>query len=177
MITRHTARRHRRGYSLIETVVVVGAVTIVLSLCGLILHGMLRLDRAGRGQFDDSATIGRLSRQFREDVHAAATVETPVSKNVPRMLTLKRDNLAIEYRAEGPWLTRTERGDDGKARNREGYRVDRIGPVKFVVKRPLVNLTLDRMPEKTVGFPHPAIRIDAELGKDALLGQPVEAKP
>ena len=55
------------GFTLIETVLVVGAISVILGLCGGLLHVMLRLDRAGRAHLVETATVGRLARQFRQD--------------------------------------------------------------------------------------------------------------
>jgi type II secretory pathway component PulJ len=59
------------GYALIEIVLAIGAVAIVLGMCAGMLHVLLRLDRTGRSHVVETAAIGRLSRQFRQDVHAA----------------------------------------------------------------------------------------------------------
>ena len=68
-----TARRRRfpRGYSLVEMVLVIGGLSIILGLCGSLLHTLLRLDRSGRESINDSTTLGRLARQFRRDVRSS----------------------------------------------------------------------------------------------------------
>jgi hypothetical protein len=68
------SRATRGGYALIEIVLAIGAVAIVLGMCAGLLHVLLRLDRAGRSHVVETATIGRLARQFRRDVHAASEV-------------------------------------------------------------------------------------------------------
>src|SRR5262249_7667548 len=73
----------RRGYSLVEIVLAMGAVAIVLGLCAGLLHVLLRLDRTGRTHLVESATIGRLARQFREDVHASRRAVASAAGDAP----------------------------------------------------------------------------------------------
>ena len=177
MNIRIATRSNRRGYSLIEMVVVVGAVTIILSLCGLVLHGMLRLDRTGRGALDDAATIGRLARQFREDVREATTAEVTKAKDKPPGLKVVATDKTIVYQIEGIRLLRIESTLEGKPRRREGFRIDRLGPVTFEVGPPIVNMTLLRTPNSQGNLPRPAIRVVAELGKDRLIARLAENQP
>ena len=177
MKTRSETIRNRRGYSLIEMVVVIGAVTVVLSLCGMILHGLLKLDKSGRAQLDDAATIGRISRQFRADVRDASSAEILKAGDKPSGLKIVRDGATISYAVDGRRLIRVASTKDGKPRNRESYRVDRIGPVVFEAVPPTVQLTFLRAPSEPKHLPHPAIRIVGELGKDLRLGQPSETTP
>ena len=55
-------RADRPGYSLIEMVLGDGGMTIIIVLCGVLLHTLLRLDRGGRESLNDTATIARLAR-------------------------------------------------------------------------------------------------------------------
>src|SRR5689334_610049 len=68
---RDSTRTSRRGFSMIEVVLVLGGVSIILGLCAGLLHVMLRLERAGRLHLAETVTVGRLAHQFRQDVHAA----------------------------------------------------------------------------------------------------------
>ncbi len=168
----------RRGYSLIEMVVVVGAVTIVLSMCGLVLHAIMRLDRSGRRGFDDAATVGRLARQFRRDVRSASSAKTSAAKDTKSQLDLKfHDKQTVTYALEGIKLIRTEKQEDGKILNREGFRVDRIGPLRFETEGTWVRLKLKRTSENGAMLPKPPIQVEARLGKDDAFSTLTEVKP
>ena len=160
-------KTRRRGYSLIEMVVVVGAVTIVLSMCGLTLHALMRLDRSGRRGFDDASTVARLARQFRKDVRSASAAKTNAADDEKSRLDMNiHDKQTVTYALEGIKLIRTEKQADGKVLNREGYRVDRIGPVGFEMKGSWVRLKLERMSANGAALPKPPIAVEARLGKD-----------
>ena len=171
-------KTRRRGYSLIEMVVVVGAVTIVLSMCGLVLHALMRLDRSGRRGFDDAATIGRLAQQFRRDVRSASSAKTNVTKDAKSQIDMKlHDKQTVTYAWEGIKLIRTEKQEDGKILNREGYRVDRIGPVGFEKEGSWVRLKFNRTSENGAALPKPPIQVEARLGKDDAFSTLTEVKP
>ena len=168
MKTGHQSRRgRRRGYSLIEMIVVVGAVTIVLSLCGLVLHALMRMDRSGRREFDDATTISRLARQFRDDVRSASSADSRPGKEKGPLLEIKlSDKRNLTYEVQGTRLIRTGIGADGKVENREGYRVDRLGPLTFEAKGPWVRMNLARASSNPAVIPHPPILVEARLNKD-----------
>ena len=62
---------HRRGYSLIEMIVVltIGAVIVGISVGAL--HALLRTERTGRDRVPQSGILARLAERFRGDVGAA----------------------------------------------------------------------------------------------------------
>ncbi len=171
-------KSRRRGYSLIEMVVVVGAVTTVLSMCGLVLHAIMRLDRSGRRGFDDAATVGRLAQQFRQDVRSASSAEASAASDTKLQLNMKfPDKQTVTYALDGIKLIRTEKQEDGKVLDREGYRVDRIGPVGFETKGSWVRLKLSRASENGTALPKPPIQVEAKLGKDHAFSTLKEVKP
>lgn len=69
----------RRGYSLVELVVVISVGSVIGTTAILLLGTLLAADRGARGHLQESASLSRLSRQFRADVAAAddATIEMP----------------------------------------------------------------------------------------------------
>jgi len=180
MNIRNASRRERRGYSLIETVVVVGAVTIVLSLCGLVLHGMLRLDRSGRKEFDDTGTITRLARQFREDIHAGRSAEIIRETDTQKGLKVVGENRIIIYTIDGTHLHRVEQNGKGEPLGREAYRVDRLGEIHFEESNEgISSIRLKFIGDRArTNLPHRSdLGIIAKLGKDHPPGQRLENKP
>lgn len=166
----HRARVHarRRGATLIELVLVIGGVTAVLLLCAGLLHALLSLDRSGRGALNDTATVARLARRFRQDARAATAAKPSPKEGSPGLEFTKGDGPAIAYRVEGKRLFREE--VSGKTvKSREGYAVDRLGPVGFVVEGGRVRLVLSRKPSGPHVPARPAVRVEATLGKDLAL--------
>jgi hypothetical protein len=151
----------RRGYSLIEIVLVIGSVWVVLVLCALLLHALLRLDRAGRSDLTESFTISRLARQFRADVRAATEAQ-PDAKG----LNLTRaDGRSIVYRAEARRLVREE-SEAGSVRRREAFSLSRLAKAGLEKRGGFVRLTLDPPDQETHGLRRESITIDANLAKD-----------
>jgi hypothetical protein len=112
------SRRARRGYALVEIVLAIGTVAIVLGLCAGLLHVLLKLDRTGRSHVAETATIGRLARQFRQDVHAAATAKPgPRGENLELRLP---DDHTIVYETHERALTRVDQ-EGATPRRRETY--------------------------------------------------------
>lgn len=155
-------RPRRRGASLIELMVIVGSVSVVLGLCAVLIHGLLKLDRSGRAAVDDTTTLARLARRFRQDVRAAAKA-TP---DTPTKLVLTGGDGTISYHIDGSRLLREDRNGE-TLRGREGYNVGRLGPVSFDAADGLVRLRLAR--SSGAGLARPPVGVDAILGKDRLL--------
>ena len=61
----------RRGYTLIEMIVVMTAGTVLMGIAVTLLCALLRAEGTGRALVERSASLGRLADQFRRDVHAA----------------------------------------------------------------------------------------------------------
>lgn len=65
---------NRRGYSLIELLVVIGVSAALMALIVLLISTLLRLDRSGGALAAERDTAARLASLFRADVHAATAV-------------------------------------------------------------------------------------------------------
>ena len=115
-------------------VLAIGAVAIVLGLCGGLLHVLLRLDRTGRAHLVETATIGRLARQFRKDVHAAreprAGGDAGAAANLDLALSGDR---RIVYEARERALVRTEH-HGATVERRETYTLPFCRDSRFLVR-------------------------------------------
>ena len=110
-----------RAYALIEMVLAIGSIAIVLGLCAGLLHVLLRLDRTGRAHLVETATIGRLARQFRQDVHAARQARIDGGPDGAANLDLKlAGDRRIVYEARERALLRTEQ-QGTTVQRRESY--------------------------------------------------------
>ena len=168
--------RRRRGYSLVELVLIVGSVGMILTLCGMFLHLLLKLDRSGRGAIADAGSIARLARQFRGDVRAAAVVKVvPAGGAATGGLDLTGpDRPTVAYRAAGDQLLRTET-EGAAVKRREAYPLAQFGAPGFQADGPLVVLTLPRRGDAAGPSLRPGYRVEARLGKDRQLASRGEA--
>ncbi len=167
-------RSTRRGYALIEMVLAIGAVGIVLGMCGGLLHVLLRLDRAGRDHLVETATIGRLARQFRSDVHASTEARAGGDAGAAANLDLKLpEDRKIVYEAREREVVRTVH-HGATVEKREAYRLPFSRNGRFLVRNTdsqvWVSLELRRGTAKESetgpGSLRHDLQIEAVAGKD-----------
>jgi type II secretory pathway pseudopilin PulG len=114
--------RRRRGFSLVELLVVLSSVTVLLSLTAVLLTRAMRSQAETRHYFESQRHALALNEQFRRDVHAAQSVEldaAALKKNELVRLTLD-ENGTVAYLREERGLTRVLTQSDG-AVSREEY--------------------------------------------------------
>lgn len=114
-------RRRRCGKSLIEMMVVIMAMTAILTVAGRLLYQLARAERSAR----ESVAVGRaelrLARDFRDDVRAASSAAA-FQADEQQGLRLTTPDGMVEYVVAAEAVRRTE-GDAGR---RDAYR---LGPV------------------------------------------------
>ena len=167
-------RSSSAGFSLIEMVLAISAVAIVLGLCAGLLHVLLRLDRTGRDHLVETATVGRLARQFRLDVHAAHAAKAGGGDDPAAKLELVlTDDRTVVYEARPHALTRVE-NQGAIVQRRETYSLPFCREAGFMVQAETaaswVRLRLRRSPANDKdngprGLRHD-LQIDALAGKD-----------
>jgi prepilin-type N-terminal cleavage/methylation domain-containing protein len=99
----------RRGFTLLELVAVIWALSVVLLLGGAALLGANQLQKAASAANDRNALRGIVADQFREDVALAASTPEAVGplKAGPSCLILHlADQRYVVYRAEAGRLER-----------------------------------------------------------------------
>ena len=158
----------RRGYSLIEMIVVMTIATVIVGLSAAILHLLLRTERNGRQQMHRSAALARLADQFRSDVHAAAHQPVPDDAN-PSCWTFElKAGRNVQYRAQAGQIERVETLG-GKIERRESYALPPDAAVAIATpddtKPPVATLMVREPPNRE-------IRIAAVLGKDHRFSKP-----
>ena len=72
--------KSRRGVSLTELLMLMSSCTMILSLCAVLLHRVMRVEIESRSIVAAERTSERLSHQFRQDVHQATGGEADGSK-------------------------------------------------------------------------------------------------
>jgi len=95
----------RRGYTLIELMLVITLASMVLGSVGVLMQSVWRANRGMQGHRDMVRSIQRLSTQFRDDVHIAASVEAAGEKLTiampnDRVATYHFENQAVERTVE-----------------------------------------------------------------------------
>lgn len=176
MTAARLAASRRRGASLIEIVMIVGTMSVILGLCGTLLHLLMRLDHAGRGAMADAGTVGRLARQLRLDVRAADSAKVAASgKAEAGGLDLTGSGRpAVSYRFEPGRVARVET-EGQTVRRRESYVLAQLGTAAFHVDGGRVSLDLPRPDDAAGPASRPGYRVEARLGKDRRLAREKEA--
>jgi hypothetical protein len=165
----------RRGYMIVELLLVLTALVIVFGLCVGLIHSLLRLDRAGRDHLAEATTRGRLARQFRQDVRAASRSSLSEGPAPPlgRLELEAPDGRVVVYEPGDGRLLRIERAGDRQVR-REEYRFPSRAAAQFRSRREdgasFVILTLRRKGGATSG-PQRESDYEALLGRDARLAR------
>jgi hypothetical protein len=114
--------KSRRGVSLTELLLLMSSYTMILTMCAVLLHRVMRVQIESRSIVDAERTSERLGHQFRQDIHQATKADvngTKLKSDVFLQLQLP-DNQAIEYsRVKGSVLRTVSR--DGRIGAREEF--------------------------------------------------------
>ncbi|MBN1590150.1 MAG: prepilin-type N-terminal cleavage/methylation domain-containing protein [Pirellulales bacterium] len=109
---------HRRGFSLLEMVVVITVSTVLVGVSVGVLYTLMRTERTARNRVPHSTNIARLAEQFRGDVRAA-TRQPPLVRQGEWHFTLP-DNRTVTYRT-APGEVRWEERVEGSLVRKESY--------------------------------------------------------
>jgi hypothetical protein len=169
-VTRPSARR--RGVTLIEVIVLMTAVAAMLGLSVLMLQLLMRLDADSRSRLDGAATLARLARQFRLDVHRSsdARLLPQAAKKAPVLRIEPGPKRAIEYQVQGDDKVVRVETKEATVVGRETYLVPRSGAIHLMLNeqdgRRFVVLTVDRLASKNRTDPVRRFEVLALLGKN-----------
>lgn len=161
----------RRAYTLIEMVAVMGIGAIMLGIGISMIHLLLAADREQQRAVRTTFQMSRLSRQLRDDIHAAAGAEVQEAPQTELALTTD-DGRRIVYTADAHVLTRIAPGVEDEM-SREDYRFPPETTLWFSrdEKPALVRLSIG-LPARnggqnarSAGLSRPAT-IEALLGRD-----------
>ena len=111
----------RRGVSLIELLLIMSACTVVLTLTGVLLHRVMRIQMQSRVHVNVERSSMRLSEQFRRDIHqarAAITGNPDQDGNVFLRLE-SADDRVIAYSRDKGLVRRLESSSNQPTRREE----------------------------------------------------------
>ena len=116
----------RRGFTLVELMIVVTISGVIFSGAAVCLHGMYRADQRVRQAALHRSTVSRLARQFRTDGHAAITarrLDGPPD-GAQGLVFAEPSKRTIEYRVQGSEILRTVK-DGQQVLHRDAFRLER----------------------------------------------------
>ena len=123
------SQRPRLAHTLIELSVTMSVGSALMILAVGLLHQTFALSSAAQSRADQHRTFERLARDFRQDVHAAASASSEQATTVD---LVRDDGSTIRYRAEPQRIHREER-DEGEITRREVYPFDRKLAIDFEI--------------------------------------------
>ena len=123
----------RRGISLIEMIVVIGASSIILLVGVGMLHTLMRSERVATESLVHATNHARLAAQFRNDIHAATTATIQGKPGEDYALQITDPNAAeISYAQKGRLLVRKETKPTQPPRH-EQFRLPEDVRIRFAI--------------------------------------------
>ena len=159
----------RRGYSLIEMVAVmtVGSLIFGVSVAALLM--LLGTEHTGRQQMQQRASLARLAKQFREDVHAAVR-EMPRPEAGAACWSFEMPGgKAVEYNYGAGGIERIETSGE-KVERRETYTLPAGAMVNIARAKEASPATVTLVVRQAEGDRE--LCISAVLGKDHRFAAP-----
>jgi hypothetical protein len=167
-----SARSGRRGFTLIETIVVVTGVGLLLGACAVTIQLLLRLNAYSHDRYSAAVALDRLGRRLRDDVHACDLAElVPEQKGQGQpsglRLRLAADRL-IRYEPRAGSVVRDE-SRSGKLVRHEAYSLPRGRAARFESRDEgsarLVALVVSSVPGRSGTDPPRPLEVLALPGK------------
>jgi prepilin-type N-terminal cleavage/methylation domain-containing protein len=169
----------RRGFTLIEKVIVMGMLSVISLFCGGMLFNVMRLDQSSADSLQDQQRWLAMSQAFLTDVRTARDVTwEPATQS---LLIQSSRQQTITYRLDREVVQRVVTLPDGTSAHRErfpflGSRVAIVSPAEsgravwiLEVARPTSTLNASRSPHP----PRDVFRMEASQA----LGRVTEARP
>jgi hypothetical protein len=126
-------------------VVMMGILSVVLTLVGKTMVLTMRSERKGRNAIVSANGLTRLANRFRRDVHAAENAELVGDGDAKLLRLTGVDGTIVEYRPEAGGVKLTVRRDQ-KQTARESYRLQ--GATRFeITANPRTVVTLIHVPD------------------------------
>ena|SRR5688572_2243455 len=121
----------RRGFSLLEMMVVIALLGVVMAIGGQVLTALFRLQRQSLADIDQRRTLSALAMRLREDAHAASEARLV---DAEKLQLVGSGGQITEYAVEESQLhSRVLRGD--VVERRESFRLPRTSALKLEIER------------------------------------------
>jgi hypothetical protein len=108
-----------------EMFAVIALISVVMGIVGVLSVSLHRADRVSHAELAEEMTYLRLSRDFRRDVHRAASLEEIIEKGTTGIRLLNPAGPSVEYRAEGHIVSRSSMAKEEGTPSLESYE---LGP-------------------------------------------------
>jgi prepilin-type N-terminal cleavage/methylation domain-containing protein len=164
MVATHRRSRGRRGYALVELLVVMSVNSVLIAVAVALLCTLLRSGHEGQYHYERTTALMRLADQFRGDIAAARDASVIAGSSAKSLQLSGPNDITVELTCDGDRICRIEK--EGSAlRRREAYRLVNLSQAEFIVSElKLVTLVLIfRDDARGIGD---IWRIDAQLAKD-----------
>jgi prepilin-type N-terminal cleavage/methylation domain-containing protein len=165
------AHKSRRGFTLIEALVVITVVGSLLGICAVLIQLLWRLNADAQVRANAMTTLERLGRQLRQDAHRSATVtlEGKAAARSRRLLLLPSPRRTIAYEKGRAEVLRTE-SEGATIVRREGYVLPEGGDARFELRtegpRRLVVIVVSQKGSPKALEPAPPMEVLAVLGTE-----------
>ena len=131
----------RRGFSLLELMVVVALLGVVMAIGGQVLTALFRLQRQSLADIDQRRTLSALALRLREDAHAASESRLV---DATKLQLVGGGGQVIEYAIEGSQIDcRVLQGD--QIVRRESFRLPRTSVLNLEIDSGSANGRLVRV--------------------------------
>jgi type II secretory pathway component PulJ len=165
-------RKSLGGFTLVEMLVAIAFSATIMSMLGVLVSRVYSRNASSAEHVHDITTLGRLARQFRQDVHASVEATASADDANKRSLTLTAaDGTRVEYALADGRLERT-RSAANQSQQFDQYPLDSIRVVRWSTSEREVTLVIGRLAPR--GSDPPALGRTFEIV--ALLAEPPAAE-
>ena len=180
----------RRGFTLIELMVVIAIISVIFSLVGAVFQRLFLSEQSAMRAALDEQTVSRLADQFRRDIHAATFAEIDTQREGATgslgLFEANRDQPAIVYVVLTDEVIREQRAADATVSHREVFRLPecRISFATQVAEAEVsfISLSIARQhstitPQPQATRPYRTLAVEAALGRDNVVKKSFKPMP
>lgn len=168
----------RPASSLIEMLIAMSIGSVLAGIAVFMLFSLMRSQGTGKNHLAFQQTVNRLTKQFRDDVHACQKTGTENSGKTLNLLPNTSDGTKICYLIIDSRIDRTETQGDNTLQKESYFLSDEIDPaisLQSQDEQTIASISLTPNPEnvpesQSVHYSTP-LRIDAILGLDSHLSK------
>ena len=161
-------RHRRRGFSLIQLLVVMSMLSVILTFCGVMLAKLFRQHASLTTLTAQTGTWTRLSRDFRQDLHAATSAEISGARSSKLLLNVSGER--IQWTVLADVIHRTVETAGRPAEQTPGEKYVLANSVsRFEVaamQPPVASLIVEAGPERDLQTPVLKGTVEAVVGFD-----------